>query len=169
MHAANNAEQQFLFRSEQSWFSLPALAVREVSVAPDMIRVPDCQRSLAGLCRQRSEFIPVISLAAILDMETADDGAENWQMITLAGVHPWALRIAQAAGLVLLDAVATTDSRGDDRGHSPVVGTAVHEDEVVRVLDPARLYAVVSQALEDDWQRQSRYSHPALTATGSQS
>jgi len=110
----------------------------------------------------------VISLAGILDVETSDEAAENGQMITLASSSPWALRIAEAAGLESLDTLAATDVRSDDSGQWPVMGTAVREDQVVRVLDPNRLYGVVSQALEDQWQRLPSTPHPTFTRNGSQ-
>ena len=68
---ANLSDKHCVFRSGTSWFSLPAVSVREITIAPDLVPVPQCHASLAGLCHLRSEFIPVISLAALLDIDAS--------------------------------------------------------------------------------------------------
>ncbi len=147
MSAIAETNKHFLFRSEQSWFSLPAVAVREVTIAPQLVVVPGCHESLEGLCHLRSEFIPVISLAALLDIDCAGGPAANQQLITLTGTSVWAMRIAQAAALESLETIAAPSGRHADSAISPVVGTAIYADQVVRVLDPTRLYRLAHQAI----------------------
>ncbi len=163
---ATQSDKHFLFRCGPSWFSIPAFCVREVSITPEVVHVPGCDPVLEGLCRKQSEFIPVISLAALLDLDTADCHQENHQLITLCGQQVWAIRIAEASALESLDTLSSPDLRSDDAA-SPVIGTAVRGDQIVRVLNPEKLYQLTSQALEQAWS-QRLASFPTPTRTGAQ-
>ena len=144
-------EKQFLFRCEQSWFSVPAVAVREVTVSPEFVSVPGCHEAVEGLCRQQSEFIPVISLVALLDLECSRERQENNQLLTLSAGAVWAIRIAEAAALEALETIPSQEPRAIDADPSPVVGTSVFDEHVVRVLSPDRLYQQAQRALQDQW------------------
>ena len=147
---AMQSDKHFLFRCGQAWFSIPAFCVREVSITPEVVHVPGCHPVLEGLCRQQSEFIPVVSLAALLDLDAADCQQENHQLITICGQHVWAIQIAEASTLESLDTLSSPELRSDDTA-SPVMGTAVRGDQIVRVLNPEKLYQLTSQALEQAW------------------
>jgi chemotaxis signal transduction protein len=145
------SDKHFLFRCEQSWFSVPAVAVREVSVAPEFVTVPGCDEAVEGLCRQQSEFIPVISLGALLDLDRCDQRQENNQLLTLSTGAVWAIRIAEAAALEALETIPSQDFGRGDVVTSPVIGTAGFGEHVVRVLNPDRLYERTHQMLERQW------------------
>jgi chemotaxis signal transduction protein len=149
----SQTDQHFMFRCGAAWFSVPAIAVRELSLAPEIVSVPGCHRSFEGLCRQQSEFIPVIALDALLDFETSDQANAHNQLLTLAGNNIWAIRIAEAAGLETLDTIASTDTFHSNANSQGVVGTATHGDKFVRVLNPDQLYQTTHRALEASWSR----------------
>jgi len=155
------SDKHVLFRSGQSWFSVPAVAVREITIAPDLASVPGCHRTLEGLCRQQSEFIPVISLDALLEVETTGKTQENNQLLTFAANTVWAIRIAEAAALESVETITSPEDRHDTTASSPVIGTAIFGDRVVRVLNPDRLYQLTAQALEQQWTGQQSLSPSA--------
>ena len=159
-------DRHFLFRCEQSWFSVPAVNVREVTVAPEFVSVPGCHQVLEGLCRQQSEFIPVISLAALLDLDTSEATHENNQLLTLSTGAIWAIRIAEAAGLEHLDTIPSQESRTVGCDPSCVIGTSVIDEHVVRVLNPERMVQQAQRALEGHWNGRPLNSNPSLTSPG---
>ncbi len=163
---STESDKQFLFRCEQSWFSVPAVSVREVSVAPEFVTVPGCHEVVDGLCRQQSEFIPVISLGALLNLDRGDERCGNNQLLTLSTGTAWAIRIAQAAALESLETIPSQDFRQGDAASSPVLGTAVFGEHVVRVLNPERLYQLAQQQLEGLWNGQQYGSTPSLSLSG---
>ncbi len=166
--AAAQSDKHFLFRCGQAWFSVPAIAVREVTITPEVVSVPGCHPAIEGLCRQQSEFIPVISLAALLDLETTDTMHDHNQLMTLCGNNVWAIRIAEALALESLETLSSPEIRQDDSASSPIIGTAVQGDQIVRVLNPERLYQLTNQALEIQWSGRPTASHPAFATSGDQ-
>ena len=160
------ADKHFLFRCEQSWFSVPAITVREVTVAPDFVTVPGCHSAVEGLCRQQSEFFPVISLAALLDLESSPERQENNQLLTLSTGAVWAIRIAEAVGLEHLDTIPSPDLRTGDCDPSCILGTTAFGEHVIRVLNPERLYQQAQHALEDQWNGRPLQSSPSLSLPG---
>lgn len=162
----DQADKHFLFRCEQSWFSVPAVTVREVTVAPDFVTMPGCHQAVEGLCRQQSEFIPVISLAALLDLDSSQERQENNQLLTLSTGAVWAIRIAEAAGLEHLDTIPSQELRPGDCGPSCVIGTSAFDERVIRVLNPERLYQQAQQALEGQWNGHQLRSNPSLSLPG---
>ena len=160
------ADKHFLFRCEQSWFSVPATSVREVTVAPDFVTVPGCHHAVEGLCRQQSEFIPVISLAALLDLDSSHERQENNQLLTLLAGSVWAIRIAEAVGLEHLETIPSQELRTSDCGPSCVIGTSAFDEHVIRVLNPERLYQQAQRALEGQWNGRGLRSNPSLSLPG---
>jgi chemotaxis signal transduction protein len=121
--------------------------------------VPHCNPVLEGLCRQQSEFIPVLSLANLLQLDNGAATAVGTQLITLAGMHPWATRISEAIGIETIESI---DSSNHDRqtlagGSMPirdaVLGTSVFRDHVARILNPNQIYELALHALEHDWRQ----------------
>ncbi len=152
------SDKHCVFRCGRSWFSVPAISVREISIAPQLVRVPDCHPSLAGLCHLRSEFVPVISLGALLDIdETTFDPADlshgQDRLLVINSTSVWSLLIAEAAALESLETVVTPEVRMEDANLGAVMGTAMFRDKIVRVLNPNSLYRLAQLALEDLWGR----------------
>lgn len=157
-----------IFRCDQSWFSVPATTVREITVAPDLVAVPNSHPALAGLCHLRSEFIPVLSLTELLNGEDAENTDVASNLLVLRGSSVWAMQIAEAAALQSLETLVTPDVRSDDLSSSPITGTAMFRDQIVRVLDPVCLLRLAQQSLETDWRGTSSMTQQDIEPTRSQ-
>lgn len=145
------SDKHCVFRSGSAWFSVPAISVRQISIAPDLVRVPDCHPSLAGLCHLRSEFVPVFSLDSLLDIDRSSKSQTHDRLLVLNGSSVWSLLIAEAAALESLETIVTPETRMDDVNLSAVMGTAMFRDQIVRVLNPNSLFRLAQQALENLW------------------
>lgn len=145
------AEKQCVFRVGSSWFSLLATAVREVTMAPDLVRVPGSHPALAGLCHVRNEFVPVVLLGPLLG-DAADAQPAARKMLVLSGsAGNWALLVEEVVALESLETLIDPDARSSDVGASAVMGTATCRDQVVRVLDPNSLYRRAEELLRSCW------------------
>lgn len=144
-------DKHCVFRVGSSWFSLLATAVREVTMAPDMVRAPGSHAALAGLCHARNEFIPVVQLAPLLG-DAADRDAPAGKMLVLSGsAGNWALLIDEVIALESLETLVNPDARPGDIGSTTVIGTATCRSRVVRVLDPNSLYRRAEELLRSCW------------------
>ena len=145
------SDRYCVFQTGSSWFALPALSVREVSVRPKVDAVPRSDAVLAGICHIRNEFLPVVSLRALSGETDASATAEQ-QMLVIVGLDgPWGLLIDRAVALEPLETSFAADSELADGWPGALTGSASHGDEVVRVLDPDRLYRLVVNVLERSW------------------
>lgn len=151
MSGGSTSDKHCVFRCGQSLFSMPATSVREIIMMPSLVAVPNAHSSLAGLCHLQSEFMPVISLTALLNGSASDDPQSQYKLIVIQDANSWALRITEAIGLVPLETHVTSECRTDDAEHLAVMGTAMFQDQIVRVLDSTALYRCVRTALEDLW------------------
>lgn len=144
-------DKHCVFRVGSCWFSLLATAVREVTMAPDVVRVPGSHAALAGLCHARNEFIPVVRLAPLLG-DAADQPAPAGKMLVLSGsAGNWALLVDEVIALESLETLMNPDARPGDLGSTTVLGTATCRDRVVRVLDPTSLYRRADELLRSCW------------------
>ncbi|TWT83799.1 CheW-like domain protein [Planctomycetes bacterium CA13] len=179
MNDAPASDKHCVFRSGASWFSVPAVSVREIALLPNLVQVPACHSSLAGICHLRSEFVPVISINALLGFEKTSASQPNNKLIVIHGVGSqtagcWAIQIAEAASLESLEALGTAESRADDTSQSPVMGTAMFREEIVRILDSVTLYRQVRRVLEELWNATKQplshtpSDHPSGTKSGTQ-
>ena len=162
MHDLSGSDKHCIFRCDRSWFSLPATSVSEIAIAPELVQVPNCHPSLAGLCHLRSEFIPVLSLTRLMNVDTKQTTETHGKLMVIHGSSVWAMLIAEAAALESLETLVTPDLRPDDLNPTPVTGTAMYREQIVRVLDPITLYRMAQQSLESHWrgaQNPIRISH----------
>lgn len=150
-HELAVSDKHCVFRCDRSWFSLPAIAVREITIAPELVRVPNCHRSLAGLCHLRSEFIPVLSLTQLMSTDDAQSTESHSKLLVINSSSVWALQIAEAAALESLETLVAPEARMDDLNPTPVTGTAMFRDQIVRVLDPMIIVRMARQSLENLW------------------
>ena len=147
-----------IFRSGTGFFALTATSVREVSMAPPLVRIPHAPDSLSGLCHIRSEFVPVIHLASVVgNQQTAGEiqRTSKQLLVLTSSVGPWALLIDQ---VLAIESVEThVDPTHQNTGHrneghlAPILGTASYASHVVRVLNPTALHRVVAQSLDSQW------------------
>lgn len=141
-----------VFRCGDSWFSVPAVSVREIVIAPELVRVPHCHRALAGLGHLRSEFLPVIALGALLGSDQPMDLSEHDCLLVFAGSSVWSLLIAEAAALESMETIVSQEARPENTGNVSI-GTAMFRDRIVRVLNPNGLLAAAQQVFEQHWHR----------------
>lgn len=149
-------DKHCVFRIGNGWFSIPATTVREIAPASEIATVPTSHPALAGLCHVRSEFVPVLRLAALLQ-ETEEDPAANRRMLVIQGTGGhWALLIDGVVGLESLETLIHPDYRSELThavgARSPVLGTATCRDQIVRVLDPNGVFRLAQTLLLDSWQ-----------------
>lgn len=160
------SDKHCVFRSGASWYSVPAVSVREITIAPRLFTVPRSHKSLAGLCHLRSEFVPVISLGSLLEIEDRKVSQPNNKLMVLHGTNVWALLIAEAAALESLETILAPESRLEDSHQSPVMGTAMFNDQILRVLDPNRLLRLAQQTLETTWNRPQTAAYETRSEQG---
>jgi chemotaxis signal transduction protein len=146
-----------VFRCGETWFSLPALSVREVMSSPKLFPVPHCHASLAGLCHVRNEFLPVVHLQVLLGGEAPKNSRGGQLLIVNTTGVSWAFLIDRAVAIDSLDLSINPDIRLDDGLSAAFLGTATYGEHVVRVLDPNSLYRLAEESLRRGWQSEVTY------------
>ena len=164
----SESDKHCIFRCDQSWFSLPAIVVREIAIAPDLVSVPNSHGALAGLCHLRSEFIPVVSLTQLFGVDTQQPTELQGNLLVINGSSVWAIPTAEAAALKSLETLVAPDLRMDDMTPSPVTGTAMFRGQIVRVLDPVSVFRMAQQSLERAWQSAKTSNRVSQQPQGSQ-
>jgi chemotaxis signal transduction protein len=139
-----------VFRCSDSWFSVPAVSVREVVLAPELVRFPNCHRALAGLGHLRSEFVPVIALETLLNLQQRESRSADDCLLVLEGNCVWSLLISESAALQSLETIVSQESLAENT-NNVVIGTAMFQDRIVRVLNPNGLLATAQHAFEQYW------------------
>ncbi len=143
-------DQFCIFCAGGADFAVSAAAVREVADPAAIVAVPQSAAALKGLCHHRNEFLPVLSLSALLGEPTNHDADAQFFLIMEAGDGPWALPITRAVALEPLE-IASIEDIGGDAPRPVVMGTASFRDGVVRILDADRLYQTAVDVLCDVW------------------
>src|SRR5687767_12227615 len=110
-----------VFRRGTSWFALPAESVREVLFRPAIVAVPNSDSVLAGLCHVRSDFLPVLSLHALLSGDPSCRPPEPQMLIVTGADGTWALLVDQVAALTSLETSAAAEVGFDDSWSTTVV------------------------------------------------
>lgn len=140
-----------VFRSGESWFALPALAVREVSFRPDVVPVPLSDPALIGLCHIRNEFIPAVSFQLLWGDRIGQRSAESQMLVLNEYQTSWALLIDQVVAMESLETSFAGDGLDDDRWSAASLGWATFQEQPVRVLHSKRLYRLAENVLESFW------------------
>lgn len=158
--ALDNSERYCVFRSGDSWFGIHALAVRSVVPRPAITRTPHSDPILIGLCHLQNEFIPVISLQALtqIQYETSPE-AEQQLLIILGPQGSWGLLIDQAVTLVALETSISTLSNQQDKWSKVTTASASFHNRVLQILDPNALYHYASSLLDMFWQGDPQTEH----------
>ena len=166
-------DKHCVFRIGSAWFSIPAMAVREILPTSSIVSVPASHPSLAGVCHVRSEFIPVLRLAALL--QESDEGTrENQKMLVIEGAGGrWALLMDEVVALESLETLIHPDYRPEvthsPTPRSPVLGTATCRNQIVRVLDPNGVFRLAQEFLLDSWQLLTETRRPTNSTARSES
>jgi chemotaxis signal transduction protein len=141
-----------IFGCGDSWFSVPAVSVREIVIAPELVRVPNCHQALVGLGHLRSEFVPVISLSRLLNIDFADHLDASDCLLVLEGSCVWSFLISESVALESLETIVSQDARAENV-NSAAIGTAMFRDRIVRVLNPNELLVTAQHAFDHYWDR----------------
>ena len=152
-----DSHKHCVFRSGDCWFAVPAVAVRQIAIAPELVRVPHCHRALIGLGRLRGEFVPVVALGTLLEMAQANDLSEPDCLLVFEGSCVWSLLISESAALESLEIIVSQEAPGENTSNV-VIGTAMYKDRIVRVLNPNSLLAIAQHAFDQHWNRTERRS-----------
>ncbi len=150
-----DSNKHCVFRSGEFWFSVPAISVRQIVIAPELVRVPNCHRALIGLGRLRGEFVPIVALGTLLEMEQANDVSADACLLVLEGSCIWSLLISEPAALESLETIVSQEALGENTSNL-VIGTAMYRDCIVRVLNPNGLLATAQRVLDQFWNRTER-------------
>ncbi len=159
----SSSSKHLLFRSDGHWYAVPAIAVRQITTSPERIAIPNCHGALAGVCHLRSEFIPVVSISGLQGLTSAANDETQKTLLVINGKATWALLIAEAGSIETLDVVRSQAIKAADQlpndhasenhpGGTIESGTAMHEGEILRVLDPDSLYRETQRLIENNWQ-----------------
>lgn len=146
------SEKHCVFRSGTAWFSVPAVAVRQIVVTPDIVKVPSCHRALVGLGRVRGEFIPILELQSLLELNHHSELPESDCLLVFEGKCLWSLLISESIALESMETIVSQEARTDST-HNVVIGTAMFQERIVRVLNPSGLLAIAQCTLDQFWNR----------------
>ncbi|MEZ6138498.1 MAG: chemotaxis protein CheW [Pirellulaceae bacterium] len=144
-----------VFRCSNAWFSVPAISVRQLVVAPELVRVPRCHPALVGIGRLRGEFLPVVSLQNLLETQTPSELSANDCLMVLDGGCTWSLLISESVALSPLEIIVSQESLVEN-ANNIVIGTAMFRDRIVRALNPNGLLVAAQSALERYWDSSER-------------
>jgi chemotaxis signal transduction protein len=143
-------EKYCVVRQGSTWFAFPAVAVREITCSDSIVPLPRFGSLLAGVCHVRNEFLPVLRLHSLQD-DLPADGQSNARLVVLTSPSgPWSVLVDEVAGLVPLEVSVDADVKYVDGWISAVMGSATLGDNVVRILDPNRLYCLAERELKRD-------------------
>lgn len=161
-------DKHCVFRVGEGWFSIPATAVQEITLASEIVRVPGSHALLAGLCHVRSEFVPVLQLNALLQEAVIESDADQKLLVIEGTGGHWALLIDDVVALESLETLIHPDQRFDGSA-SPILGTATCRDQIVRVLDPNGVFRLSQKSLLDSWAvfTESRHQPRSTARSGS--
>jgi chemotaxis signal transduction protein len=140
-----------VFRSGSSWFSMPAVTIREVLVAPATVRLPESPSWLVGIVHIQSEFIPVISLEKLLKQSYPAGSEGNERLLVMAGSPVWSLLVSQVQSLTDIEATLSPENYGQFGQASCTVGTFMLGEKIAHVLEPHRILRKVQQGLSECW------------------
>ena len=141
-----------VFRRSSCWLALPARAVREAMPRPGFVFVPGTPHIFVGLCHVRSEFIPVLNLAAVLP--ECDHSEGNVMLVIDDTDGPWAVLVDEVTSLRALEISDAPVADVFDTS-CVVVGWATHGSNVIQVLDQSRIRMLAEQELTAMWQSEN--------------
>jgi len=145
-----------VFRRGGIWLALPAIAVREAMLRPEIVFVPGTPSSFAGLCHVRSEFIPVLNLDSVLS--ECDSSSDQVLLMMDDADGPWAVLVDEVTSLQSLE---ISDAPAADLFDPTcaVVGWATLGNTVIKILEQSRIRSFAEQHLAEMWQS-SELLHP---------
>ena len=139
----DEAEKYCVFESNQNWFSFPSLNIRCVIPRPAITPLPHSDPVVVGLSHVQNEFLPVVSLRSLLDLQYEATNSEQQLMIFSGAQSPWGLLIDRATDLTTLEVSISALADGNDDWSKVVTGSATYKNQVLQVLDTDAIYRYV--------------------------
>ena len=144
-------DQYCIFRADEAEYAVSAELVREVADLVPIVPVPEAPPVLVGMCHLRTEFIPVLGVNPLIGAGESRLRDAAYLLVFQSDESPWALLIQRALSLEVLEVgYADTETEWDNVSRM-TLGTATFRDDVVRVLDAARMYRIAAEVLETQW------------------
>lgn len=140
-----------VFRCGDSWYSVPATSIREITIATDPVRLPGAPDWLDGIVHLHSEFIPVISLSRFLDLQSAQSETQYGRLLVINGNPIWAIRVCEVAALSDLEATISPGGQMQVNQSCGIVGTFTWGSQIARVLEPRHALSRIQSGLHDCW------------------
>jgi chemotaxis signal transduction protein len=143
-----------IFQAEDAIWAVAAASVREIADAAPIVVVPESPAEVVGVCHVRMEFVPVLSLSALLGDSGREYRTGDYLLILNSGEGPWALPVQRALSLQALEIAVGETVLGGHRQVSGILGTATFRDQVLRIIDAAWLYRRAHEVIESRWNRE---------------
>lgn len=161
----DETDKYCVFHQCGSLFALPATCVLEVAEDPGVSSVPGSDSVLAGLCHLRNEFLPVLDLRALAG-ENGED-LDQQQLLVISGSNgPWAVLVDRVMGLESLEVSISQDVHSADDWSAAMIGSATLRNQVIRILEPRRVYRLADGILGQSWAMAPRTTmHDTLNET----
>jgi chemotaxis signal transduction protein len=148
----NVGDRYCLLRQGDFYFAVSAKQVREVLPAPQLTAVPNADSVLAGLFHHRNEFLAVLCPHILTNTREVNSQTQPTQMIVIERSEGgWGFLVDEVIGLSALEVCINADVRHADAAVDAFWGTATHQDRVVHVVDPKKLYRIAESELRRRW------------------
>jgi chemotaxis signal transduction protein len=149
----DGSERYCIFQCHEQWYGISALDVQGVSPRPEIRNVPNSDPVLSGVSHLHNNFVPVVSLRALAQINYEQDSESQQQLLTLPGpTGPWGVLIDQVISLAPLEVSISSFSNASDQWSKVLSGSASYRNQVVQILDAKALYQYASSMLERFWQ-----------------
>ena len=162
----NHSDRYCVFQSGENWFAWPSLAIRCVVPQRSVTLVPHSDPILDGICYVQNEFVPVLNLRALMNVEYESEvEGERQLMIMLGSQGPWGLFIDRAIALASLEISYSSFEQDGDGWSRVIIGSATYSKHVVQVMDSEAVYLYAARLLNMFWHDPVR--HDSSTAPSS--
>lgn len=149
----DNSERHCVFCSDDQWFAVPAMVVRTIVPCPDLSPVPFSDPILVGVSQIQNEFIPIVSLRALTQIQYESAPSHEQQVMVFNGpAGPWGLLVDRAVALATLEMSIASYSGDQDRWARAVLGSASYQQHVLQVLDPDAVFEYAHQLIDGFWE-----------------
>ena len=153
MHELNGSDRFCIFQCHDQWYGISALDVRGVSPRPDIRSIPNSDPILCGISHLQNEFVPIVSLRALSEINYELDGDSEQQLLTLPGPPgPWGILIDQVITLAPLEVSISNFTNHEDQWTKVMVSSASYQNHAVQILDAQALYQYAASMLDRFWQ-----------------
>lgn len=151
--ALDDRERHCVFCCDDQWYGIPALVVRTIVPCPELTSVPFSDPILVGVCQIQNEFLPVVSLRALTQIQYESVSNGEQQVMVLNGpAGPWGLLVDRAVALASLEMSISSFSNQQDRWAKAILGSATYQEHVLSVLDPAAVFEYARQLIDGYWE-----------------